>query len=53
MYKNNVSKIERKDTKSPHYIPHKHSSYHKNSYANPPPIYDYTHIKTTTPFCHE
>ena len=36
--KNNVSKGERKDTKSPHYIPYRHFPYHKISYANPPPM---------------
>ena len=25
----------------------------KISYANPPPLYDYSHIKTTPLFCHE
>ena len=52
--RDNVSKKERKERYiKPHYISHKHSPYHKFSYANPPLMYDYSHIKTTPPFCHE
>ena len=31
-----LKKKEKKRYKNPHYIPHKHSPYHKISYTNPP-----------------
>ena len=31
-------KEKKRYKKNPHYIPHRHSLYHKISYANPPPM---------------
>ena len=53
--KNNVSKLKRKEkiqkvlTTSLINI----SPITKISYANPPSMYDYSHIKTTPPLCHK
>ena len=46
---------KRKDTNYPHYIPQNVSTLPltKWSYINSPPKMDYSHTKTTPPFCHE
>ena len=58
MYKNNVSKKKerkKKDTYYPYYMPQNVSTLPltKWSYTNSSPMIDYSHIKTTSPFCHE
>ena len=50
-----LKRKKRKDTYYPHYIPQKVSTLPltKWSYTNSPPKIDYSHTKTTPPFCHE
>ena len=53
--KNNVSKMKRKEKIQKVLITSliNSPSITKISYANLPPLYDYSHIKTTPLFCHE
>ena len=56
MYKNNVSKKKEKKRytlSSLHHSKHINTLPNKMVHTNSPPKKDYSHIKTTPPFCHE